>query len=188
MPNMANEMGGWGPAMAGAVSSAQQTFKTAGDYEQATESAKKINTEEKVAQATEALTKAAEIKTKQETVTSATQAELNNAAAASQRQGALNAAVQNSILMHDVVTAEGASRISQRTAADTEKYGTSKLGVEGAALERILNRLAKEIGAGPGPTGVPVDNQRPSARQNARPDLNTSTNKWHNKGYGYGHF
>lgn len=172
MPNMQNEMGGWGPALSGAVSSAQGAFKTAAEYEATREDAKKKVTEQDLNRATEQLTTAGVDKAKQETATSASQQRLNDAAARSQDQNAVNMAVQNAILGHQVTSAAGEARIKTREAEDVERYGTSSWGGLGATIERILKRTFDGLG---GQVSTP---HAPTAKQL---DPRTNPNAWYNR-------
>lgn len=162
MPNMQNEMGGWGPALAGAVNSAQGAFKTAADYDVAQEDVKKKGSETDLAKANVDLTKALDVKAQQDTATSASQAALNAAAAASQKENAINARVQNGILLNQVTSAAGEARIKTREAEDTERYGTGKFSREGAAIERIGRRVLEIITAPSNVPAVPTGPARPS--------------------------
>lgn len=163
MPDMKNEMGGWGPALAGAVTSAQQAFKTKADVDTAT-------TQQDLNKANEQLVNAGVHRTNQETVTSASQQRLNDASAAAQQQNAINAGVQNAILLHDVTSAAANARIASRTAEDTEKYGSSGAGGLAATVERVLNRLL------PGVPGAIMNNPlqtptSPSPKPDHRPGV-----------------
>lgn len=183
LANMTNEMGGWGPAMAGAVNSAQTAFKTAADYRVAGETEKKIPTEAAVNKANEELIKSMDVKAKQDTATSASQMRLNDAAAATQSQSALNAAVQNQILLHDVTTAAGTARIRTREAEDREKYGdpNNPLARWGGTLEHVGKRIWDGIRAGSGgsPIGTPTS---PTARHPAVDRLQ-SKDRYYDRGF-----
>lgn len=153
LANMTNEMGGWGPALAGAVTSAQGAFKTAGDY-------KVAQTQSDLQSAQKELTEAGVAKTQQETVTSASQQRLNDAAAASQQQNAINAGVQNAILLHDVNTAAATAGLKQRELEDVQRFGTSRLGIDIASILRMLM-----TGTGlPGATSPPPTSPSPGAK------------------------
>lgn len=146
MPNMQNEMGGWGSAMAGAVNSAQSAFKTAADYRVAGETEKTKASETDLNKATEDLQRTMENKAKQDTATSASQMHLNNAVAKTQDQNALNAAVQNQILLNDVTTSAGRARIATREATDTEKWGPQHgWGGHATTLERGATRVIDNL-------------------------------------------
>lgn len=136
MPNMTNEMAGWGPAIANATSSAQGAFKTAGDYAVAREEAKKKEQEID-------LTKAAIDKAKQETATSAASMKLALDQAENVRQGTQNAAIQNQTFGHQVNSAAAQARIDERRARDMEGWGDSTIGRLGATTERVLRRAAQ---------------------------------------------
>lgn len=131
MPNMQNEMGGWGPALAGAVNSAQSAFKTAGDYQVAREQAPKLKQETAVAEAMVD-------RTKQETATSASQQNLNNAAAATQLESAKNMAVQNEIFKHNIGTAAAEAGLKSRELQDVERFGSHQWGSLLGSLLRIF--------------------------------------------------
>lgn len=159
MPNMQNEMGGWGPALSGAMTSAAGVAKTFEDTRASHEEVSKKSAETDVQRATVDLTKAAELKAKQETVTSATQAALNQNSAAVAQENAINARVQNSILAHQVTSAAGEARIRTREAEDTEKYGTPNQSWAARAgfLERTGRRLIDALmGTGGLPTATPT--------------------------------
>lgn len=136
MPNMQNEMGGWGPAIANAATSAQGAFKTAGDYAVAREEAKKKEQEID-------LTKAAIDKAKQETATSAASMRLAIDQAENVRQGTQNAAIQNQIYGHQVNSAAAQARTDERRARDHEGWGDSTIGRLGATTERVLRRAGQ---------------------------------------------
>ncbi len=136
MPNMQNEMGGWGPAISNAVTSAHGAFKTAGDYAVAKEEAKKKAEEIE-------LTKAAVDKAKQETATSAAQMRLALDQSENVRQGTQNAAIQNATFGHQANSAAAQARIDERKAADAELYGASAWGDLGATTERVLRRIGR---------------------------------------------
>lgn len=141
MPNMQNEMGGWGPAMAGAATSAQGAFKTSGDYQVAKEEVPKKMSETALVKANTDLTNTMEKKAQQDIATSAAQMRTLDSTTAVNTQDALNKAVQNVILGHDVTSAAGQARIQTRTAEDTERYGTGRLGPEFAGMERFMRRF-----------------------------------------------
>lgn len=132
MPNMANEMGGWGPALAGAVNSAQSAFKTAADVSVAREQAPKLKMETAVAEATVE-------RVKQETATSASQAALNTAATASQIENAKNLQVQNDLFRAQIGVAAAEAGLKNRDLQDRTAYGPHWLGGLAATLERIFN-------------------------------------------------
>lgn len=133
MPNMQNEMAGWGPALSGAVNSAQGAFKVGGEYAVAREEAKKKEQEVD-------LTKAAIDETKQRTATSAAQMRLALDQSENVRQGTQNAAIQNATFGHQVNSAAAQARIDERRAADAELYGDSTPGRVAATVERVLRR------------------------------------------------
>lgn len=143
MPNFQNEMGGWGPALAGSMNSAQGAFKTAGDFAVAQEEAKQKASQTTLADANVKLTEAAVEKTKQETTTSASQADLNRAASKTQEENALNLAVQNAVLAHNVTTAKSEADIKTREAEARKNYGdpNNPLAGYGESLERIGRRI-----------------------------------------------
>lgn len=161
MPNMQNEMGGWGPALAGAVNSAQSAFKTAGDFQVAKEEVGQKASQSDLNKANEELAKQGIAKVQQETATSASQARLNDAAAATQHQTALNAAVQNAILAHDVTSAAARARLTTREAEDAEKYGSGQWGQKGSTLERVLERIFGAAGSTPATPVTPSPGAKP---------------------------
>lgn len=144
MPNMQNEMGGWGPALAGAVNSAQSAFKTSGDFQVAREMAPKLKAEEAVAQATVD-------RVKQETATSATQASLNQAATLTQIENAKNLAEQNDLIKAQIAVAGAEAGLKGRELEDVTRFGTSTLGRNLGGLLRIFNTGAA--------AGAPVVNR-----------------------------
>lgn len=159
MPNLENEMGGWGPAMAGAATSATGAARTIADVKNTHQDTTKKVTEQDLNKAQTELSAAAKNKTDMDTATSATQAALNTANVEVAKQNAINGAVQNAILQADVTTAQGQARIRTREAEDTEKYGSSKVGQEAAGVERVINRILNNISGGGGasaPTTTPT--------------------------------
>lgn len=151
MPNMANEMGGWGPALAGAATSAAGAAR---NYEETRNV--QTDTDKKVTETD--LARAAEAKTKADTITSATQAALNQSTADYQKEQILNAKVQNQILTHDVTTAAALARVKQREAEDAEKAGSSAAAQNLTGIERYVTDLMRRIGVGGGtsPTTTPT--------------------------------
>lgn len=152
MPNMQNEMGGWGPALAGAVNSAQQAFRTEADVENTkTDSSKKISETD--------LAKAAVDKTKADTITSAAQAANYAANTDLSKQQAVNAAVTNQVLLHDVTTASAMARLRTREAEDAEKAGSSATAQNLLGAERYIRDFFSRLGssgAGTAPTATPT--------------------------------
>lgn len=138
LPNMANEMGGWGPALAGAVNSAQSAFKTAADVGVAREMAPKLKAEEAVAQATVD-------RVKQDTATSASQQTLNQAAAATQIENAKNLATQNDLIKAQIAVAGAEAGLKGRELEDVTRFGSHKWG---QALGSILRIFQTGAGAG----------------------------------------
>lgn len=147
MPNLENEMGGWGPAMAGAVNSARDAFQTSADIGKAHAETSKIGDEKSFIQSNTDknraeidLTKAAIDKTKQDQATSASSARLNDANTALVGEHILTAPIARALT--------GAQATSARVAAeDQEKYGqpgTSPSSV-GSTIERITRRLMGPI-------------------------------------------
>lgn len=159
MPNMQNEMGGWGPAMAGAVNSAQSAFKTAADYDVAKEEVPKKQSETELKKMETRATEALVDKTKQETVTSARAADNLEAQTKVNNQDAINRGVQNAILIHDVGTAAAQSRIRTREAEDAEKWGSGSWGQRGSTVERILERVFGASGSQPATPHAPTAKQ-----------------------------
>ena len=152
MPNMANEMGGWGPALSGAATSAAGAARTAADVKNTN-----VDTDKKVTETD--LARAAEAKTKADTLTSATQAALNQSATDLQKEQTLNAKVQNQILTHDVSTASAIARVKAREAEDAEKAGASAAAQNLTGIERYITDLMRRLGtsgAGTLPTSTPT--------------------------------
>lgn len=160
MPNMQNEMGGWGQAMAGASSSARDFYKVGAERENIEQDTRQKTATTDVQKATVDLTRANEQKAKMETVTSATQAEKNNAETEYVKQQASNAAITNIILGHDATTAE-------RRAFDAKNYGASGAGQTASTVEHILRRLFPGSGNPAAPTNTP---RSPSAREDGPTD------------------
>lgn len=104
MPNMENEMGGWGPALSGAVNSAQEAFKTHASVRNTNQDTVNKKVEESIKDATVDYTKASTAKTLQETSTSRSSEALNDASTAFQLEQAKNAQAQNVILGIDAAT------------------------------------------------------------------------------------
>lgn len=151
MPNMQNEMGGWGPALSGAATSAAGAARSVADIKQT-----HAETEKKVTE--NDLVKAGIKKTEADTIVSATQAANYQANTDLAKEQALNAKVQNSILTHDVTTAEAMSRVKRREAEDAEKAGSSAAAQNLTGLERYISDALRRIGFGGGtaPTTTPV--------------------------------
>lgn len=161
LATMQNEMGGWGPALAGAVTSATGAARTVADVKKTSADTDKSISEND-------LVKAAEAKTKMDTVTSAAQASNYSANTDLAKEQAINAKVTNAILQADVGTAQAQARIRGREAADVEQWGTSKLGVEGAALERIIGRVLQSIGLSGGATAPTSTPTVPSPKEDTK--------------------
>lgn len=151
MPNFQNEMGGWGPALSGAATSAQGAARTVADIK-----ATHAETEKKVSE--NDLVKAGVDKTKADTIVSATQAANYQANTDLAKEQTLNAKVTNSILTHDVTTAEAMSRVRRREAEDAEKAGTSAVAQNLTGLERYISDLMRRNGFGgaTAPTTTPL--------------------------------
>lgn len=147
MASLENEMGGWGPAMAGAVSAAQGAFRTSADYQKTKEETSKIGDEKAFIQsntdknkADTDLTRAAIDKTKQETVTSAVQASKLEAEKNYTLEQILTSPVLRGLYGHQATSARVA-------AEDQSKYGqpgTSPSSV-GSTAERMVRRFFGEI-------------------------------------------
>lgn len=158
MPNLENEMGGWGPALSGAVNSAREAFKTKADVDNTRQ-----DTDKKVTETD--LNKAAEAKTKMDTVTSAAQARSLEATAAYTRAQEINANVQTEILKHDVTSAAGQARIRTAEAAAAENWGPGTWGSLGRTIESVLSRIGLG-GGGTSPTTTPTV---PSPKHDSQP-------------------
>lgn len=124
MPSMQNEMGGWGPALAGAVNSAQSAFKTAADVDVAREMAPKLKAEEAVAQAQVDFVK-------QQTNTAKSQEGLNAAATLTQLENAKNLSEQNAVIRAE-------AGLKGRELQDVTDFGTSNLGRAIGSILRIV--------------------------------------------------
>lgn len=148
MPNLENPNGGWGPALSGAVNSAQAAHKLSYDVQNTAQDTSKKSAETDVQKATVDLTRATEMKAKMDTVTSATQAELNNANAAYAKEQTSNAALNNVILGHEGTVAE-------RRAFDAKNYGSGGSGQAASTWEHVLRRFLGIVQPGGG-SGSPV--------------------------------
>lgn len=155
MPNMANEMGGWGPALAGAVNSAQSAFKTSADYESTKADVPKKEMETQFVEsninknkAEIELTKAAVGKTVQETATSAEAAKKLAAETMLTGEQILSAPVARGLLGHQSTSAA-------RIAEDTTKYGTGWLPEAQAAADRQARRFLDYLKSQPSTPTVP---------------------------------
>lgn len=149
MPNMQNEMGGWGPALSGAATSAAGAARTVADIKATHEDTKKKIDEQD-------LIKAGVEKTKMETATTASQAALNNATIDATKQATVNNVINNEILKAGVTTAQGEARIKQAEAKAAEDWGPGKLGQEGRTIEAIINRVVSAVKGGTLPTSTPL--------------------------------
>lgn len=159
LPTMQNEMGGWGPAMAGAASSAADAFKTGGQWRKDTEQARQSVTQQDLNKATEDLARANKLKADQETVTSAAQAKNLDA------QTRTNAALEK-LYGANAITAgfDAAVRAHQVTSAKAQAesdrdWGPSKYGSLGRTVESIFNRLIPSAGATPATPPSPTAKQ-----------------------------
>lgn len=158
MPDMKNEMGGWGPALAGAATSAVGGFKTSAEVENTkTDTAKKTTETD--------LARAAEAKTKMDTVTSAAQAANYAANTDLAKQQSLNAGILNQSLTHDVTTAAAMARIRSREAEDYEKHGGSTTGRELTGLERWIKNAMRDLGSAGGATAPTTTPTVPSPKE-----------------------
>jgi hypothetical protein len=171
MPDMKNEMGGWGPALSGAASSAQQAHKVMTEAENTRQ-----DTTKKVSETD--LVKAGIDKAKADTVTSASQAALNDASARNQNQLALNATISNQILKHDVTSAEGRARITQAEAKAAEDWGPGTLGQQGRTIESTAKRILGAIGAGGGATAPTTTPTVPSPKEDSKPRNSLPMPSW----------
>lgn len=174
MAQMQNEMGGWGPALANGINSAQSAIRTAADYGETTQREKTGASQEQLNKEQQALTQAAVDKTRQDTATSAAQMRLNDAATKSQDQQALNAAVSNAVLLHNVNTAAADARIRTREAEDREKYGdpANPLARWAPSIERVLGRLFSNPSGStiPGVQTPTVPNAKQQSETGPRPN------------------
>lgn len=149
LANMTNEMGGWGPALAGAATSAAGAAKTVADTKQThAETEKKISEND--------LVKAGVDKTKMDTATSAAQAANYAASTDNIRQQTINAAVQQEILKHDVTSAEGKARLAQAEAKAAADWGPGPLGQQGRTIEAVISRILGLGSSGSLPTPTPT--------------------------------
>lgn len=144
MPDMKNEMGGWGPAMAGAVTSAREAFQTHADVGLKKEQTTKTTSENDYVKANTEFTNASTAKTAQDTATSAAQQRMNEAQT-------MNYNVSNEILKQDVHSATAQAKIKQLEAEAAASYGPGTAGQAGTTLERVLKRLYGDISKPPTP-------------------------------------
>lgn len=152
MPDMKNEMGGWGQALQGAATGAMAARKTTADVANTDQDTKKKTNE------TDLVTAATD-KTKAETATTQTQADLNRSTRAATDQQTVNNVIQNEILKAGVTTAQGEARIKQAEAAAAENWGPGVWGHLGRTFESGIRRAADYVqrqGAGGAPVPTPV--------------------------------
>lgn len=148
MPNMQNEMGGWGPAMAGAVNTAREAFKTKADIDNVEQDTVNKKVDELQRKASIDLTRATEAKALQETNTSAATERNFNASTALTLEQVLNQPLARIIMGH-----EGTLKGEQTR--DYQKYGSSPEGDRLNTTERIARRIGQIFTPGGG-TGSPV--------------------------------
>ncbi|WNK13285.1 MAG: DNA pilot protein [Microvirus sp.] len=148
MPNMENPMGGWGPAMSGAVNSAREAFSTDASVRNTHQDTVNKKVDEGIKTATVDLTHASTAKTLQETSTSRSSEILNDATTAYQLEQAKNARAQNVILGID-------AGLKGEQLKDYINFADSPAGRLGATAERITRRAAEFVQKGSG-SGSPV--------------------------------
>lgn len=164
MPNLENPMGGWGPALAGAASSAQQAHKVITDAENTrTDTTKKVSETE--------LVKAGVDKAKADTAVSAAQVQNVLASTDKTKQETLNATISNEILKAGVTTAQGEARIRQAEAKAAEDWGPGPAGQQGRTYESVIKRVIDALGINRGgnasaPTATPTV---PSPKEDSKP-------------------
>lgn len=171
MPNMQNEMGGWGPAMAGAASSAQEAFRTSGQFKKDTEAANQSVTQQDLNKATEDLARASKLKTEQETVTSAKAAANLEAQTRLTDANTITAGYDAAVRAHNVTSAAAQAK------ADVD-YGPGKYGQLGRTVEAVFDRLVRG-----GLGSLPATPTAPTARPRQAP-VEVKTNlgarmRWH---------
>ena len=153
MAQMGNENAGWGPALAGAATTAAGAAK---NYEDVRNTAQ--DTDKKANETN--LVKATEDKTRMDTITSAAQAANYAANTDLAKAQATNAAVSNEILKYDVTTAAALARVKTREAEDTERAGASASAQNLLGIERYITDKLKSFGIGiggaTGPTTTPT--------------------------------
>lgn len=178
MPNMQNEMGGWGPALSGAANSAAQTANSIEQTRQTREDTAKKVTEQDLNKVNADLAKAAQAKTEMDTITSAAQARNYEAATKNYDVQTINEGIRSGILTHDVTTAAGQARIRTREAQDVEAGGSSSAAQNALGIERYIREKFKQLGAsgaGTLPTTTPLvpspkeDNKNWIERERDRP-------------------
>lgn len=148
MPDMKNEMGGWGQAMSGAANSAREVYKTAHDVENVKADTENKTVENDVKKATIDLTRATEAKTLQDTNTSASTEALNNANRAYTLEQTVGLPLTRIILEQEGV-------LKREQTADYQKYGGSPEGQKAATAERIARRIGQLVPPGGG-SGSPI--------------------------------
>lgn len=166
LATMQNEMGGWGPALAGAATSAMGAARTVADVKKTS-----VDTDKSTQEVD--LVKAGIDKTKMDTVTSAAQASNYAASTALANEQATNAKVTNEILKNDAVSSGAVSRIKMREAEDTEKAGSSAAAQNLLGVQRYIEHLLR---GGSNPTSPAPTPPSPSPGAQApgpRPNPNT---------------
>lgn len=158
MPKMENEMGGWGPALSGAVTSAREAFQTNADVKVKGQEAIQKASQTDLNKANTTLTEAATAKTAQDTATSAAQQRMTD-------QQTMNYAVSNEILKQDVHSATAQAKIKQLEAEAAANAGVSKLGQDVTAVERIIRRVFGEITQPQNPTAPNVKTDPPRPKE-----------------------
>lgn len=158
MPNMQNEMGGWGPALSGAATSAAGAARAVADVRNTRQETENKVTEQDLAKQNIRVQEAAEAKTKMDTVTSAAQAKNYEAATRNYDVQTINEGIRSGILQHDVSSAAGQARIRAVEAEQAERTRGSKLAGEAVGIERYVQDLLRRFGFGgaTAPTTTPV--------------------------------
>lgn len=166
MPNMQNEMGGWGPALSGAATSAAGVAKSIAETKATHEETGKKVIEQDLGKANIDLTKAAEAEKKMGTITSATQAKLNEANTKFTDVSTINEGIRSGILSHDVTSAAGQARLRSSEAEYREKFGYSPVGGTISTIDSIL----RSIGLGGGGTAPTTTPTVPSPKEDGKTD------------------
>lgn len=176
LPDMKNEMGGWGAAMAGAVNSANEGVRTAADVSKTKEDTAKVGDERSFIQSNTDknraeidLTKAAIDKTRQDTVTNAKLADKYEAERLLTNEQIMTSPVMRMLYGHQATSAGVA-------AEDQKKWGqpgTSPSAI-GSTTERMARRVWGELTR---PSTPAVPKLGPQKIEGVFPPFNGPTNR-----------
>lgn len=164
MANLENPMGGWGPALAGAVNSAREVYKTGADVENVKQDTKVKVTDEDLKKANTDLTRSTEAKVLQETLTNASQKELNDA-----NRAYILEQVQSEPLRRILLGHEGTLKGMQ--SEKFKNYGDSTIGDQADTAEKIARRIGTLVtGSG---SGSPIPTPTVPTSKDQAPRLGT---------------